>query len=527
MADNVKKKSHLRHAKRRIEAVNFLSNISLDGSTPPSLIKGKQSLESNNAKTENNSDINNQCSEFSRNSRSERDVTDGGGTFIGGVQATGQGRSTVDTPNSSMQCSTRVARTRSRRTSGEKSPPVSSHRYDSPFYHSGSFSGSYSEHSKRRLFHHQQSADFSGSLSQVTESETCMLPSHAMCHVESPKERTPPVGFMIPVARSYRLRVCRNERMLLVTPRHSPFVMYSLLPYTRRSQLGIYRRNSESSSFARSRRTSGSKPLRVQSDDFLARLDGVELGDEGTTVSFSHFLVPTRDLSLVLYRKHIQDMEQLSSASPHSPAIRKMTMSNVSPLQWDKTEIDHHLMDHLSQKIYDPDELDDPELSLGKHRKLLTFSSYIVSVVDYTKPSELKKELNNKFKERFPNIDLTLSKLRSIKREMRKLALDVCSLDPWILAASYVYYEKLVIHRKINKENRKSCAGTCLLLAAKLNDVKGTDLQTVFKEIESTFRESRKTLIAFEFPILVALEFSLHVPEHEVLPHYKRIIQQS
>lgn len=415
---------------------------------------------------------------------------------------------------------------------GERSPPVPSNRYESPFYHSSSFSGSASnvDHSKRRLFHHQQSMDFSGSLTQVTEGATCLLPSsHAMCHVESPKEKSPPGRFQIPVARTFHRRICKNERMLLVTQRRSPFVMYSLLPYTRRSQLGISKKESDVGSFGRVRRLSGSKPLRPQSDDFLARLDGVDLGDEGTVMSFSHFLVPMRDLSLVLYRRHIHDLEQLSSASPHSPAIRKITLTNVSPLQWDKTEIDGHTIDtssFLGKHIYDPMELDDPELSLGKHRKLLTFSSYMVSIVDYTKPSELKKELNNKFKERFPNIVLTLSKLRSIKREMKKVT-EICSLDPWILAVSYVYYEKLVLHHKINKDNRKICAGTCFLLAAKLNDVKGADLQTLFKEVESTFRESRKTLIAFEFPILVALEFSLHIPDHEVLPHYKRIMQQS
>ncbi len=47
----------------------------------------------------------------------------------------------------------------------------------------------------------------------------------------------------------------------------------------------------------------------------------------------------------------------------------------------------------------------------------------------------------------------------SIKRDMRKITLEECSLDALTLAQAYAYYEKLVLIGKINKPNRKLVAG--------------------------------------------------------------------
>ena len=104
------------------------------------------------------------------------------------------------------------------------------------------------------------------------------------------------------------------------------------------------------------------------------------------------------------------------------------------------------------------------------------FLLFQTSIIDYVKPSEMKKELNMKFKERFPKLEITYTKLRSIKRELQKIAISECNLDLLTLSQSFVYFEQLVLKNRITKINRKYCAGACLILAAKLNDVKGQNL---------------------------------------------------
>lgn len=362
-------------------------------------------------------------------------------------------------------------------------------------------------------------------------------------------------SFEIKCIKNPKEQLVRDERVYMVSAKKAPIVVFSALSYNRKSVRNAARPETKADP-SRRRHTSGNRQLSTISDcpdsmDMLSLL-GIRRPEEGQYLSFGSYLVsysPNHSTVPVRWSKsHDLDLGSVAPLPQHlhghvtrcvsyeggSRVIRDATQATTPPssssadrsFEW--SDDDCLSAAYCNSSVpYSPDLLDDPELIAGKHSTVLAFPSYITSIIDYVKPSDLKKELNDKFRERFPQIKLTLSKLRSLKREMCKIACSECGIDLLTVAQAYVFFEKLILKLLIHKQNRKLCAGACLLLSAKLNDIKGNDLKMLIEKVECGFRLNRKDLLDFEFGVLVALEFSLHLPTWQIYPHYQRLLYES
>ncbi|XP_031574444.1 CDK5 and ABL1 enzyme substrate 1-like [Actinia tenebrosa] len=295
---------------------------------------------------------------------------------------------------------------------------------------------------------------------------------------------------------SFKLRrKLHDKRIVLCSPRKVPFLTYSVLKYHHENkEVGV--------------EGTGRKRASAPNNQYLG-IEGVEVGTGDKTVSYSSLLVPS--FTNVKY--------VVGDAKDGIPLLMPPIDSPIESC-FDELEYPGSMV----VDRYEPYKLDDPELTSGKHRTVLKLSSYMVSVTAYAKPSELKKDLNERFREKFPYIDITLTKLRSLKKDLLKIALSLdCQLDLTTVAYAYVYFEKLILKGKINKPNRKLIAGSCLLLAAKFNDDKRVRIKDLIDKIEDKLKIQVKELLLLEFQALVGLEFNLHVPTWEVIPHLRRL----
>ncbi|XP_059396956.1 CDK5 and ABL1 enzyme substrate 2-like [Carassius carassius] len=320
----------------------------------------------------------------------------------------------------------------------------------------------------------------------------------------SPRPRSVKKVHFIKNMRQYDTR---SSRIVLICAKRSLCAAFSVLPYG-----GSFHISDPNLDALRRRHSSGGISTTLE---MLPGLEGVELGMYGRTVSYAQFLYPTNALNC------------------HKPAVDlalPMPYSrNSIPCSYPPSRLNSTVgMDlDLEDPDYDPNVLSDPRWPCGKHKRVLIFASYMTTVIEYVKPSDLKKDMNETFKEKFPHIKLTLSKIRSLKREICSVG-EESSLQPVTIAMAFVYFEKLVLQGRLNKQSRKLVAAACLLLAAKISsDLKKQEVKQLIDKLEERFRISRRELIVFEFTILVALEMALYLPESKVMPHYRRLVQQT
>ncbi|XP_029467887.1 CDK5 and ABL1 enzyme substrate 2 [Rhinatrema bivittatum] len=344
-----------------------------------------------------------------------------------------------------------------------------------------------------------------------SSSFTLELPKQRTKHLSgSPRHRSLKKIHFIKNMRQYDTR---NSRIVLICAKRSLCAAFSILPYGDSLQI-----NDSKVEGQKQRHPSGGVPTLAE---MVLGLEGAEPGADGEVVSYSRFLYPTNAL--------------MCPRNDHPVSAQHSRCSGVDSSKWSHrgTRIaavpsGAELGSEAGETIeYNPNLLDDPQWPCGKHKRVLIFASYMTTVIEYVKPSDLKKDMNETFKEKLPHIKLTLSKIRSLKREMRNVAVE-CGLEPVTVAMSYVYFEKLVLQGKLNKQNRKLCAGACVLLAAKISsDLRKHDVKHLLDKLEERFRFNRRDLIGFELKVLVALELALYLPENQVLPHYRRLAQQT
>ncbi|KAG7323151.1 hypothetical protein KOW79_012853 [Hemibagrus wyckioides] len=297
----------------------------------------------------------------------------------------------------------------------------------------------------------------------------------------------------------------RGSRIVLICAKRSLCAAFSVLPYGESFYI-----SDPALSTPRRRHSSGGISTTLE---MLPGLEGVELGMYGRTVSYAQFLYPTNALV----------PEKPPDISLQMPYSRNSIPCSSYPSSRLNSTVGFDL--GLDDADYDPNLLSDPQWPCGKHKRVLIFASYMTTVIEYVKPSDLKKDMNETFKEKFPHIKLTLSKIRSLKREMHAVG-EEYALQPVTIAMAFAYFEKLVLQGRLNKHNRKLVAAACLLLAAKISsDFKKQEVKQLIDKLEERFRLSRRELIAFEFTILVALEMALYLPDSKVMPHYRRLTQ--
>ncbi|KAJ1930227.1 hypothetical protein IWQ60_000471 [Tieghemiomyces parasiticus] len=176
---------------------------------------------------------------------------------------------------------------------------------------------------------------------------------------------------------------------------------------------------------------------------------------------------------------------------------------------------------------YDPNHLDDPDLKADGRRTASNLAGFVGSIIQHTKPADLKRELNALFRSKHGDAvhpTMTLSKVRTLKAKLIACA-QLANNELSSVANAYVYLEKLVLSRRVWKTNRRCIAAVCLLLAVKVNEPHGDPVTNLLAAIQKVLGVSPDQVLHHEFAVFADLHFALYVPAAEFMPHLNRVLQ--
>ncbi|KAL5464160.1 hypothetical protein EMCRGX_G033129 [Ephydatia muelleri] len=314
-------------------------------------------------------------------------------------------------------------------------------------------------------------------------------------------------------------------RALYVARDNTPLAMSTVLMYTKHSA-----KNRDHVTIQQLART------RLNSATLQLEMDTIQMSsEEMEEVSLSNLLdpvwvVPHQESCLKLQQEEQPVQSPAEGVAVTAPRISRcgerffLGENYSSPLAHERQLLAENHTPITVIENYTPCCLDNHEYFVGKNITTLTPQGYRVSIIQYTKPSDRKRLINDRFRELFPHISLPLTRLRSSKSGILNTAIE-CGIDLAAVAYAYTYFEKVVLMGKVNKGNRRIIAGVCLLLAVKFyTDAKKQELRALIEKIMDLFRISSRELFLHEFPVLLTLQFSLVTPSHQVQEHYNQLI---
>ena len=186
--------------------------------------------------------------------------------------------------------------------------------------------------------------------------------------------------------------------------------------------------------------------------------------------------------------------------------------------------------------LHDPDYLDDPEMIHGASKQVMFGDArtgpVICSTILFKNPDELKRNLNEQFRENHPDLPstLTLSKIRKLKKRVLLGCMNELDIEVSTVAVACIYFEQLCMKGIVSKPNRRLSMAVCLLIAFKLNEPTTGQLylprlEAMLRFLDTELSVNKTDIFKAEFGALVHLNFALQVPYLHVLEMFKRLLK--